>query len=127
MDSRERLLLAVDASVNLLLGVLLLLAPLGSLRLLGLPDAAPYFYSSVLGAVLVGIGAALFIARGGLPGLGLVGAIAINLCGSLSVLIWLLAATSNLSTVGRVVLGLVAGIVLLIALMELRAQPWKKG
>ena len=82
MTSRHRLLLALDAAVNLLLGAILLLFPAGLIALLGLPATDTHFYTSILGGVLFGIGLALLLElRGGsarIRGLGLGGAIAIN-------------------------------------------------
>lgn len=53
--------------------------------MLGMPVAAKPFYASIFGGVLFGIGIALLMERSrettGLSGLGLGGAIAINLCG----------------------------------------------
>jgi hypothetical protein len=125
LQRREGTLLALDAAVNMLLGLALICAPLGTVEFLGLPPAAPFFYSSVLGAVLVGIGLALLVARSGAPGLGLAGAIAINLCGGLSVVIWLLAAPAQVAPAGRILLWVIALTVLLIATVEVRSQPWK--
>ncbi len=50
------ILLTADAVVNLVLGSVLVLAPAGVIEFFGLPAAGNYFYTSVLGAVLVGIG-----------------------------------------------------------------------
>jgi hypothetical protein len=41
MDSKNRFLLAADALINLLLGILLLLLPAGLLEFLGLPPRIP--------------------------------------------------------------------------------------
>jgi protein-S-isoprenylcysteine O-methyltransferase Ste14 len=78
--------LIIDAVINLILGVLLLLLvpfPEQLPRVLGVPKAANPFYPSVFGAVLLGIGIALLIEifrtnPQQLVGLGLGSAVAIN-------------------------------------------------
>jgi hypothetical protein len=79
-------LLTIDGIINLTLGILLILFPASLVDSLGIPDA-PRFFPNILGGVLLGIGIALFLERGikgwrG-SGLGLDGAVAINLCGGL--------------------------------------------
>ena len=106
MSSRG--LLAVDACINLILGALLLLStPFSSqlTDLLGVPEIKNPFYPSLLGAVLVGIGIALVRecarARRDAPaGLGLAGAIAINLSGGLALGGWLILSRLALPTHG---------------------------
>ena len=101
-------LLVVDACINFALGALLLLSIPFSSRLtglLGVPAIENAFYPSILGGVLVGIGIALWVerARAGrnVPvGLGLAGAIAINLCGGLVLGAWLMLGTLELPTRG---------------------------
>lgn len=78
-------LLTIDSLINLLLGVLLLVFPRGLISFLGIPEPASASYPNILGAVLFGIGIALWVergaGRGGGHGLG--GAVVINLCGAL--------------------------------------------
>ena len=80
----ESLLLTVDGTINLILGILLISFPEWLVKFLGIPTA-PRFYPMILGGVLLGISIALFLERGILgrrgAGLGLDGAAAINLCG----------------------------------------------
>jgi len=78
--------LLVDATVNLVLGILLLAFSPGLANFLGVPQSSTNFYPSILGAVFIGITLALVFealrsARDGLTGLGLLGAVCINLCG----------------------------------------------
>jgi len=126
MDPTHRLLLTIDAFVNLLLGLALLLLPAGLIELLGLPPTSTHFYTSILGAVLVGIGLALLIeVRGeerGSRGLGLRGAIAINLCGAGVLVTWLLRGDLEMPRRGHLVLWLVALAVLAIAVAELMVR-----
>jgi hypothetical protein len=97
-------LLLVDAVVNLLLGVFLLFFPENLVRALGLPMSEQAFYPSILGAVLFGIGIALLVQRKTDGGLGLLGAVAINLCGGLVLALWLVFGSLSLPMHGSVVL-----------------------
>ena len=103
---RGGILLLVDAILNLALGALLMAFPASLVRLLGVPGAASAFYPSILGAVLFGIGIALFIdwSRPGAGGLGLRGAIAINLCGAAALVAWLTFGGLDLPSRGQVFL-----------------------
>lgn len=126
----KKILLTIDGIVNLLLGALLLLLPAGLIDLLGLPSVNHHFYTTILGAVIFGIGIALFIEmyRGGANarGLGLAGAIAINFCGGGVLLAWLLFKPFDLPVRGQVVLWTVAVLVLGIGVVELASGSWKK-
>ncbi len=79
MKSKNKILLVIDGVVNLIPGLLLLLLPAGLVQLLGLPSTNTYFYTTILGAVIFGIGLALLIELYGtsarIHGLGLGGAI----------------------------------------------------
>jgi hypothetical protein len=125
----KKILLAIDSAVNILLGVLLLLFPAGMLELLGLPSVVHHFYTTILGAVIFGIGIALLIelrwAKEGISGLGLAGAIAINLCGGGVLLGWLLLGPFELPLRGQIVLWVVAIVVLGIGIVELISKSWK--
>ena len=129
MKSKHKFLLAMDAVVNLLLGGILLLSPVGLLDLLGLPQASTLFYPSILGAIIFGIGIALLLElagrEAGVRGLGLGGAIAINLCGSGALLVWLVAVPLALPLRGEIVLWVVAVLVLAIGIAEIAAKSWR--
>ena len=129
MNKNQRALLWIDAIVNLILGLLLLLFPAGMLDLLGLPTVLHYFYTTILGAIIFGIGIALLIdlfgAAHGLRGLGLGGAIVINLCGGGALLVWLLFRPFDQPVRGYIVLWSVAIIVLGIGIVELVTKSWK--
>ena len=83
----SKTLLLIDGIINLALGVGLLLFPAVLVDALGIPQAESRFYPNILGAVLFGIGIALLVERfdgkRSMNGLGLAGAIAINLCGGI--------------------------------------------
>jgi hypothetical protein len=105
--------------VNLILGFVLILVPAGIARILCLPGAGSYFYAVVLGAVLIGIGVALLLSLSSPGGLGLRGAIAINLCGAAAVAVWLILTPVTLCPRGLVILWAVVAIVLGIGILEL--------
>jgi hypothetical protein len=129
MGKKHALLLTIDGIINLALGILLLLFPLGMAELLSLPQSTVNFYPTILGAVIFGIGIALLIERYGhtrnIRGLGLGGAIAINLCGAIALLVWLVSTPLNIPLRGYVILWSIAVIVLLIGIIEILAKSWK--
>ena len=131
MNKKVRLLLGLDAIINLVLGSILLLYPLGLPSALGLPEPGSYFYSSILGGVIFGIGLALGLEwwRGEsiLRGLGLAGAIAINLCGGGVLLYWLITDALGIPLRGTITLSIVAFLVLGIGLVELVSGAWKSN
>jgi hypothetical protein len=111
----------VDAVVNLALGILLLLYPQWLVDALGMPPVATNFFPNILGGVLFGIGLALLVAyRDGRRGLGLDGAIAINLCGAGAVTGWLIIAPQMIPPRGRITLWIIALLVIGIGLIELQ-------
>lgn len=83
-----------------------------------------------MGGVLVGIGIALLIEcfRGpsGLGGLGLGGAIAINLCGGLVLAAWLILGKLSIPLRGKVFLWALVFILLFISVVELFVHLNKK-
>ena len=129
MESKHKALLVVDGIVNLILGLLLILYPVGIVELLGLPPNNTHFYPFILGAVLFGIGIALLIERYGeqrkVRGLGLGGAIAINLSGAGALVLWLVISPFSLPIRGRVILWSVAIVVLTIAFAEIVTKSWQ--
>ena len=130
MTTQRNILLAIDASINLLLGAVLLASPAGVIDLLGLPPTHTYFYVSILGAVVFGIGIALALELYGSPrssrGLSLGGAIAINLCGGSVLAAWLIFAPLHLPTRGLVILWVVTVLVLGTGVAEIASRPWQQ-
>jgi hypothetical protein len=119
----SKAILIVDAAINLILGFLLLTFSPQVVRLLGVPPAEHSFYPNILGGVLFGIGIALLIeclrGSGRLVGLGLGGAIAINLCGGLVLTAWLIFGQLKIPTGGRVFLWALAAILVVVSGIEL--------
>jgi hypothetical protein len=84
--------------------------------------------SSILGAVIFGIGLALLFELAGhakgFRGLGLGGAILINFVGSLVIFFWLTFGSLDIPLKGRMVLWVVGVIVFLIGIVELTTKSW---
>lgn len=129
MKAKSKILLIIDGIVNLLIGVLLFLFPLGMAQLLGVPLPISNFYPTILGAVIFGIGIALFVEVYGEPrgihGLGLAGAIAINFCAAGVLALWLIFSPPDLPLRGYIVLWVIAIVVLTIGFIELISKSWK--
>lgn len=119
---KEAILLLIDAVINYTLGILCLLYPYVA-ETIGVPKVESSFYPGMLGAVLFGIGIALtiefFRKQEGIAGLGLGGAVAINLCGGLVLILWLVFGDLNISLRGQVFLWLLAAILVGISSIEL--------
>ena len=120
---RESTLLEIDGFGNVILGLLFILLPVGLADTLGIPLDESSLYSTVLGGILIGIGVALLVERFGrgerVVGLGLVGAISINLSFGIVLGVWLLIRTVEVSRQGTVLLWLLVIILVGISLIEL--------
>jgi len=118
----HRALLALDGLGNVLLGLLLAFFPGPLADVLGLPRLECAFYPSLFGAVLVGIGVALFVERFGrgkrFVGLGLGGASIINLCFAAALAVWLLTGALTLPHRGHVVLWILVAILVGFGIAE---------
>ena len=129
MQPKHKPFLLIDGIVNLVLGILLLAFPLGVARLLGLPLSQSNFYATILGGVIFGIGIALMVEAygqaGSVRGLGLGGAIAINLCGAGILAIWLVFEPPEIPLRGLIILWVVAIVVLGLGIAELVAKTWR--
>ena len=128
MKLNNKMLLLIDGIVNLFFGLLLLLFPIGVIDFLGLPQTNTNFYASILGAVIIGIGLALLFELAGhakgFRGLGLGGAILINMIGSLVLFFWLIFGSLDIPLKGRMVLWAVGVIVFSIGIVELATKSW---
>ena len=106
----------------------MLLFPIGVIDFLGLPQTNTNFYPSILGAVIFGIGLALLFELAGhakrFRGLGLGGAILINIVGSLVLIFWLIFGSLDIPIKGQMVLWIVGVIVFLIGIVELATKSW---
>jgi hypothetical protein len=126
----KKLLLFIDGVINLFLGGILLLYPTGIQEFLGLPPVIHHFYTTILGGVIFGIGLALFIEtyleEKDIKGLGLAGAIAINLCGGGVLLVWLIAKPFTIPIRGLITLWIVAILVVGIGFIELITKSWRE-
>jgi hypothetical protein len=129
MRRTSKTLLIIDSAVNLILGVLLMLFPIGIIGFLGLPETSTNFYPGILGAVLFGIGLALLSElvgySKGFRGLGPGGAILINLAGSVVLICWLLFGSLSIPLKGQIILWAVGIVVFLIGIVELSTKSWK--
>ena len=112
----------IDAIINYVLGIICILYPFVA-ETIGIPKVENSFYPNILGAVLFGIGIALTIEcyrkQRGMVGLGLGGAVAINLLGGFVLILWLIFGDLNIPLRGQLFLWLLAIILVGISLIEL--------
>ncbi|HUX94180.1 MAG TPA: hypothetical protein VMV47_00495 [Bacteroidales bacterium] len=117
--------LSIDALINLTLAILLLLFSPKMADFFGIPSANNNFYPNILGAVFFGITIALIIEAFRNPsnnnkvGLGLIGAVCINLSGGFVLLLWLVFGNMSLPLKGNLFLWTLDLILLLISTIEL--------
>ena len=128
MDNMRNELLTVDGIINLGLGVLLIWFPPSVVEALGVPGQEGAFYANILGGILFGVGVALLIERFRPPlravGLGLAGAITINLAGAVVLAAWLVFGKLTPSTLGSVLLW--AMVIVLVGLSGAELQIQQK-
>lgn len=119
-------MLLVDAVISLVLGLFLLVFPARVVELLGLPPADTMLYPGVLGAVVVGIAIALFLEWKRKPqgrvGLGLGGAVAIDLSAALFLAGWLLFGAAHVPARGRIVLWAIVAVLATVSGLGLAAK-----
>jgi hypothetical protein len=113
-------LLWVETLLKFSAGLLLLLLPLSTLRLFGLPRPDTGFWPRLCGALLVGIAASTFIEGASFGhGLGLGGSILINLVG-VAVLGTLLVSSGAPPTLrGRLAVWLTVCALVILSLLEM--------
>jgi len=123
--------LILDAIIKLCLGFILVIFPRELFWLAGLPVETPPFYAILLGGVLVAIGIALlhehFRRAGDMVGLGLGGAIIINLFGGLVLTVMLGMGIPGAPFPGPQLLSGVAIILLILGGIEGLVSLKKKG
>ena len=120
----RKITLLIDAIINLVLGVLLLAFSPKLVNFLGVPFTDNFFYPNMLGAILFGIAVALTIEafrthNNRFTGLGLFGAISINMSGGLVLLLWLIFGRLNLPVKGLLFLWVLDILLLVISSIEL--------
>jgi len=102
-----KILLVVDSIINVFLGIVLLAYSEPIVEFFGLPVTSINFYPNILGAILFGIGIALFIEfkrKDEFIGLGLGGAISINMMGGIVLFLWLVFGNLNIPVHGTIIL-----------------------
>ncbi len=114
----------IDSIVNLALGILLIAYSTRLAEFLGVPVVESYFYPNILGGVLIGIAIALAVESlknkpGYVSGLGLLGAICINLCGGAILLFWLVSGDLGIPVRGKVFLWTLDILLLVLSSIEL--------
>jgi hypothetical protein len=119
----RKYILLTDAIINLILGLLLLLYSENLAIFLGAPVVENYFYPNILGGVFIGISIALYIELKGFDsprtnGLGLLGAVTINLCGGIVLLFWLLFGELEIPVKGKILLWLIDVLLILLSGIE---------
>lgn len=117
-------LILIDALINFFLGIILLIYSRPVIDFFGIPFSENRFYPNILGAVLFGIGIALIVEyrnTGELKGLGLVGAISINLSGGIVLLLWLIFGNLYIPYQGKIILWVLDFILVGISSLELIA------
>jgi hypothetical protein len=120
----QKLILLVDFIINLVLGILLLAYSSNLAFYLGVPEVESSFYPNILGGVFIGIALALLIeflnkSEGKTSGLGLLGAIAINLCGGLVLITWLIFGDLILPMRGFIILWTLAVLLIVLSGFEI--------
>ena len=117
--------LIIDAIINYSLGILCILYPFVA-EIIGVPIVENSFYPNILGAVLIGIGIALTIEcyrkQGESIGLGLGGAVSINLSVGLVLILWLIFGDLNIPFRGLFFLWSLTVILVGISLIEIHIQ-----
>ena len=119
-------ILLIDAIINFFLAFLLGIFPKDVISFLGLPMVSNPFYASILGGVFFGIGIALLISRSAKnrnsDGLGLRGALAINISGGFVLAMWLLFGALDVPAHGKIIMWALVIILFVLSAVELFTQ-----
>jgi hypothetical protein len=128
--NKEFITLIIDAIINYSLGILCILYSFIA-ETIGVPIVENSFYPTILGALLIGIGLALTIEcyrkQDGMIGLGLGGAVVINLSGGFVLILWLIFGNLDIPLRGHIFLWLLAVILVVISSIELFVHLKKIG
>lgn len=102
-------------------GLVLVVAPTATTRLLGLPTAGAAFWPRALGIVLVGLAIAVSLGAGlgRTNGLGLAGAAWVNVAALVFIVAELTVGGTGLAGRGRVFLWMLAGVLAILSIVEL--------
>ncbi|MHB8454459.1 MAG: hypothetical protein ACYDDO_07115 [Acidiferrobacterales bacterium] len=123
---KESTLLGADAGIHLLIGIILMFAPRVFIDALGIPSPGTAFYASVLGAILTGLGLSLLAERFrnvfGIAGLGLGGAICLNICVGGVLAAWLVRGSLPIPLHGYVLLWLIVVVLMTLSGAEFWVQ-----
>lgn len=114
-------LLWIETLLKLSAGLLLVLAPGGVIRLFGLPRTDTGFWPRLLGAVLVGLGGALFLEGrvAGSHGLSLAGCVIVNVS-AVSIMTTLLVLEAGPPSVrGRATMWMLVLLLILLSILEI--------
>jgi len=114
-------LLWIETLLKLSGGLVLLLLPLTSARVLGLPVSTSGFWPRMLGALLVGLAGATFIegSTSASKGLGLAGMMIINLVGAGTLIALLVLGRAAATGRGRALLWVLAVLLVVLSLFEI--------
>ncbi len=114
-------ILFLEVLIKLAFGVPLILAPLSTLRLCGLPCPPTGFWPRLVGGLLLGLAAATFIEirLPGSKGLGLHGLIAINLIAAGTIVALLIMNAGAPTMRGRMALWLAVALLFMLTLAEI--------
>lgn len=114
-------LLWLETLLKLAGGAALLLAPLTTIRILGLPTSATGFWPRVVGVLLIGIAAATFIegAWAGSRGLGLAGLVILNILSAAVIALAAVLGAGAPTRRGTAALWTLVVLLLLLSLVEI--------
>jgi hypothetical protein len=125
------MVLIVDAIINFVLGIVLIVYPIQLIRVLGIPEAVGPFYPSLLGAVLCGIALALVVeyyrSPAGLVGLGIGGAVFINMCAAFMLVVMMVRHRLDMPFQGYLFLWILVVVLVFISAIELVVYANRKA
>lgn len=116
-------LLWIETLLKLTGGLVLAIAPMSAVKVFGLPQTGTGFWPRLLGAVLIGLAAAMFLEARvtGSHGLGLAGCAVVNLAGAAMMAALLVVDAGPPSVRGRGLLWLLVIFLLVLSVLEMVA------